>query len=141
MSQFSRLPPRGARSYASLDLNFVAALERAEVESRTHVEQMAIDMAKLMGNVFPEAAGETGRVEGLRFLARMRMAAQILLDTIGPREALARTRRSASDTVRGWGAFAVGQAEALTLAKRVELMRPFVNEASTRGRSSTEWTG
>lgn len=124
-----RSAPRGAGSYATVDHDFVAALERAEVESRTHVEQMALDMGALMRTVFPQLSGEVDRLDGLPFLARMRVAAQILLGTLGPEEVVRQTIRSASDTVRGWGAFAVGQINGLPFDDRMDLVKPFADDS------------
>jgi 3-methyladenine DNA glycosylase AlkC len=101
----------GATSYASVSPAVLALLEAGVAESRTHVEQMAMDMGRLLETVYPHLAAHAHRVRTLRFLDRMRAVAGLLwADTgwAGVDGAICHL----SDTVRGWAAFAVGISDA-----------------------------
>src|SRR6266852_1092371 len=115
---------RGARSYADVDGVFRDLLEKGAVESRTHVEQMSLDMGRLLISVFPSLAKQASLVRQPRFLSRMRSAAIVLWESLGD-EAIETAAQSRSDTVRGWAAFIVGYVPRFTLSERLELIRPF----------------
>ncbi len=120
---------RGARSYAQVDSTFQTLLEAGTVESRTHVEQMSLDMGRLLISAFPSLAEQADRVRRPSFLCRMRSAAEVLWETFG-NDVISLAAQSASDTVRGWGVtFVVGYAPELTLPDRLNLIRPFAADA------------
>jgi 3-methyladenine DNA glycosylase AlkC len=119
---------RGARSYAQVDSEFRTLLETGTVESRTHIEQMSLDMGQLLISTFPSLAEQADRVRRPSFLCRMRSAAEVLLEAFG-NDAISLASQSASDTVRGWGAFVVGHAPGLALPDRLKLIRPLAADA------------
>lgn len=118
----------GARSYAEVDRVFLDMLETGISESRTHVEQMSLDMGRLLASAFPSLAEHTTRVNQPRFLNRMRSAAIVLWEALGD-EAIEIASRSTSDTIRGWAAFVVGYKPELTISQRLSLIRPFANDS------------
>lgn len=87
------------------------------------MEEMALDMGMLMATQFPALAGESPRLEAVRFLDRMRAGAAVLVEHFGA-EAPGVARASPSDTVRGWGAFATALVTQ-DVGPRVELLLPF----------------
>lgn len=119
---------RGARSYATIDMEYIRILEMGTEESRTHIEQMKIDMGSLFSNSFPGLTEDPSSINRHSFLDRMRSAARILWQELGE-DAINIARRSASDTVRGWGAFVIEHCQNLTLEERLILIRPFAEDA------------
>ena len=119
---------RGARSYRDIDHAFIRLLETGSTESRTHVEQMSLDMGHLLASAFPSLATQADFVNGTSFLNRMRSAAKILWEALGD-DAIEVAAQSASDTVRGWGAFVVGYIPDLTFSERLSLVRPFAGDS------------
>lgn len=115
---------KGARSYAEVDLTIIKLLEEGAAESRTHVEQMSIDMGSLLTASFPKLAKQADRVRQAGFLSRMRYAAMILWESFD-QDAIEITAKSKSDIVRGWGAFVVGCMTEVSLQERLDLIRPF----------------
>ena len=87
------------------------------------MEEMALDMGKLMATQFPALAGEAYRLDAVRFLDRMRAGAAVLVQHFGA-AAPELARASPSDTVRGWGAFATSLVTQ-EVEPRVELLVPF----------------
>lgn len=124
MMNDSQKKVRGACSYAQVDSTFRTLLETGTVESRTHVEQMSLDMGRLLVSAFPNLAEHASRVRQPNFLGRMRSAAEVLWEAFG-NDAINLASKSRSDTVRGWAAFVVGHAPGLTLSDRLDLIRPF----------------
>jgi 3-methyladenine DNA glycosylase AlkC len=115
---------RGARSYAEVDRSVIELLEEGAIESRTHVEQMSIDMGRLLVASFPALAKQADRVRQAGFLTRMRYAAMVLGESFDE-DAIKMAAKSKSDTVRGWGAFVVGCMTEAGLQERLDLIRPF----------------
>jgi 3-methyladenine DNA glycosylase AlkC len=91
------------------------------------MEQIAMDMGALLGWAFPHLAGDAQalRVGGL--VQRMRTGGAILHAAYGDR-AWELAVASSSDTVRGWGAMAVASAPRVSLARRLDLIRPFADD-------------
>jgi 3-methyladenine DNA glycosylase AlkC len=91
------------------------------------MEQIAMDMGALWEHTFPEAAqsAENFRFGGL--VTKMRVGGQALNATFGDR-APSIGFESESDTVRGWGAMAVGARPGLRLETRIRLLRPFADD-------------
>ena len=88
------------------------------------MEQIALDMGALLAHEYPELADQAPSLRGVGLVTRMRRGGEVLLAQFGHR-AWSVSSRSASDTVRGWGAMAIGSAPELPLADRVGLLRPF----------------
>lgn len=91
--------------------------------SVNHMEEMALDMGKLMETQFPALAGEASRLGAVRFLDRMRAGAAVLVEHFGT-AAPELARASSSDTVRGWGAFATALVT-YDVGPRIQLLLPF----------------
>lgn len=93
-------------------------------------EGLAVDHAALMATAVPDVppddvahffAGKPSITE------RMRIGGTILLEQVGlPRYGAIITHPS--DTVRGWGAYMVGLAPGLSLAERLDLIRPLADD-------------
>jgi 3-methyladenine DNA glycosylase AlkC len=117
---------RGARHPSLVPPNVLRELE-AGGESANHMEQIALDMGALLCHAFPELTGHADRLRGSGLVARMRIGGSILWESLGiggVRAALS----SSSDTVRGWGAMAVGQEAGLPLVEALRSIRPFAND-------------
>lgn len=91
--------------------------------SVNHMEQIALDMGALLSWWDPRLAVHADRLRVDSFLGRMRNGGQVLFDAYGTRaDALAHA--SASDTVRGWGAFSL-VLRTQELQERLSLVHPF----------------
>jgi len=103
-----------------------AALAAGE-PSVNHMEQIALDMSSLLRSVFPELRASAPRLCRGGLVSRMRTGGKVLFEAYGP-GAWGIAAQCASDTVRGWGAMAIGAAEELSLAGRLALIRPFADD-------------
>lgn len=103
------------------------ALSEGRIESKDLAETLAVDFALLMRSAFPDLPRRaTALVEGMAragITRRMALAASVLLDELGP-DAIEAAARHGSDTVRGWAAYGIGQAEGPSLAERFARIRP-----------------
>lgn len=118
---------RGARSYATVDPERIRLLETGETCSGTHVEQMALDMGRLLASWDPTLGAHSGVLRGIGFLDRLRAGGRVLLEAGG--DTLQRAAVSPSDTVRGWAAFAIGLEPSLALPGRLDRIQPFARDA------------
>ncbi len=135
---------RGAATRAAIPANVLRELHAGTHETRSLVEWLALDLAKLAANALPTALGEGAaqRVAeaahasaGLKhgIAERTRVTGAALAAELGAgRE---RARRVAalsahpSDTVRGWCAFAVAGGDGIGLEERLARVRPFASDA------------
>jgi 3-methyladenine DNA glycosylase AlkC len=92
------------------------------------MEQIAIDMGALLETAFPSLANEADRLRSGGLVTKMRAGGQLLFEALG-QEAWVVARNSESDSVRGWGAMAIGWSPDLDLGDRLRLMRPFADDA------------
>lgn len=120
-------PPRtGARSPRLVPNEIRVALEGG-APSVNHMEQMAIDMGVLLANAFPELAQHSERLCRGGLVVKMRAGGEVLFETLG--EAAWKTaRKHRSDSVRGWGAMAIGACPGFALDERLDLVRPFADD-------------
>lgn len=95
---------RGARSPDLVPEDVLSALA-AGAPSVNHMEQMALDMGALLETAFPELSGQAERLRVTSFLSRLRAGGDVLRERWGE-DAAAVAADHASDTVRGWAAFA-----------------------------------
>ncbi|QDU40030.1 Putative molybdenum carrier [Maioricimonas rarisocia] len=124
---------RGARSLSDVTSELLDGLQRGELETRTLSEGLAIDFAVLLQHAAPEV---TLTDEELATLAkphgitrRMEAAGQLLLRHVGmDRASIERFSGHPSDTVRGWAAYMVGGMPDLSLARRLQLVRPLADD-------------
>jgi len=117
---------RGARSPTLVPAEVRAALASG-APSVNHMEQIAMDMSVLLGCTFPELATQAPRLAPGGLVTRMRTGGAILFERFGPR-AWTLASVSGSDTVRGWGAMAIGAAPGIALVERLTLMRPYADD-------------
>lgn len=118
------LPRRGARSPKLVPPNILLALNGGAA-SVNHMEQMAIDMAILFASTFPDAEPSLSVKRGLsssKFITRLRAGGEGVLELPG---AIERAAAHQSDTVRGWGAFAVAELSAWLSADLIAALKPF----------------
>jgi 3-methyladenine DNA glycosylase AlkC len=104
-----------------------ALLESADGETANFMEQMAIDMVRLLRNAFPDLPSRAVEFREVGLVGRMRAGALHLLDAYGL-DAVHIASASPSDTVRGWGALAVGLVEGISLPERFALARRFAED-------------
>jgi 3-methyladenine DNA glycosylase AlkC len=114
---------RGARSPALVPAEVRAALA-AGAPSVNHMEQIALDMGALLTRAFPALVGHADTLRAGGLVTRMRTGGEVLLANLGE-ASWQIAGASKSDTVRGWGAMAVGAEPGLPLARRLRLIRPF----------------
>jgi 3-methyladenine DNA glycosylase AlkC len=126
---------RGARSKAEIDQAFLDLLEAGTAQSRTHVEQMSMQMSKLLRLAFPEVSFEQETLDNIPFIARLRRIGALLHETYG---STLRERQYCwvSDTVRGWTAMAVAADVRLGMDELLCALRPF---ATDRHFAVREW--
>jgi 3-methyladenine DNA glycosylase AlkC len=118
---------RGARRPALVPSDVLAALESGQ-ESANHMEQIAMDMGNLLASQFPPLIRRANELRDIGLVARMRTGGRILYEELGL--SAARTGVAwTSDTARGWAAMAIGYASGLPFEKRLELLRPFADDA------------
>lgn len=103
------------------------ALENGD-ESANHMEQIAMDMGALLGWAFPQLAESAALLRSGGLVSRMRAGGRLIHEAFGA-DAWTLAIQSTSDTVRGWGAMAIGQPSGLSLEQRLELIRPFADDA------------
>lgn len=96
---------RGARRLRDVDAPIRGLLE-AGAESRTHIEQMAIDFGTLAETVLPANAACDPRLRNGGFITRMKIGGELAWACHGDRLFDLATQWT-SDTCRGWAAFAV----------------------------------
>jgi 3-methyladenine DNA glycosylase AlkC len=117
---------RGARHPSLVSLSVLRDLHAGE-PSANHMEQIAMDMGALWLFTFPNvpAIADGLRTGGL--VTKLRSGGLALHETFGDR-APSIALRSTSDTVRGWGAMAVGASPHLALKDRIRRIRPFADD-------------
>ena len=118
---------RGAHSLATVDRSVLEQMELGLIESRTHVEQMAMNMQRLLESAFPRLAGFGSDLGSLTFLARMRRVGSILWNESGF-EGIDQAATHRSDTVRGWAGFAIAAAR-VPLPEQLAQVRCLADDA------------
>lgn len=117
---------RGARAPNLVTPDIRRALEAGE-PSVNHMEQIAIDMGCLLANTFSEFGQQADRLRTGGLVCKMRVGGEILWEGLGE-EAWSVTAQHQSDSVRGWGAMAVGACPARSLVERLALVEPFADD-------------
>jgi 3-methyladenine DNA glycosylase AlkC len=113
----------GARRPNDVPAEVLRELENG-AESANHMEQIALDMGTLLALQFPPLAHQAPALRGIGLVHRMRRGGELLLNAYGI-DVVIGALASSSDTVRGWGAMAVGASRELSLDERLDLIRPF----------------
>jgi len=124
----------GARRLADVTADTLDRLQRGEQETRTLAEGLAIDFRTLLQHVAPElslsADEEATLAKPHGITRRMESAGQLLLRHIGDGQtAIDRFARHPSDTVRGWAAYMVGGLSNVSLARRLQQIRPLADDS------------
>lgn len=115
-----KLHRKGARSVASIDPAIRSALEAGEIETANLTEGLAIRMDQLMAAVASDVPRDAID-PSVGVVQRMAQAGAALRRS-GLTSSLA---HHASDTVRGWAAFAIGQDDDLLAMNRLDAIKPF----------------
>ncbi len=113
---------KGARTVATIDPKILKQLEAGVIETANLTEGLGINMNKLMLAVAPLIAKNSIDLE-LGVVQRMAQAGAVL------RASQIDLTQHASDTVRGWAAFAIGQDERISPIKRLEAIRVFASDS------------
>lgn len=122
---------KGAVRRSAITADVLKELNQGRRETRTLSESLAIDFRTLLQHTglqgtFPNAA--TALAESVPFMQRTRRVGAWIAAEFG-RKGVNLLRPHASDTVRGWAAFAVGEFNGVTLPGRMKLIRPFANDS------------
>ncbi len=118
------LPRKGARTVASVDPAVLASLEAGIIETANLTEGLAISMARLMAAVAPRVP--EGAIDpNAGVVARMAQAGAALRG----HGLSAELGCHASDTVRGWVAFAIGQDANRAPMERLNAIKMFAADA------------
>ncbi|MGO9180070.1 MAG: DNA alkylation repair protein [Candidatus Limnocylindrales bacterium] len=117
---------KGARSRAQVHPGFLEALEAGCVESRTHVEQMAITMSRLLAQTFPKLTVGLA-IDDLPFITRLRVIGRLLHEQMG-HELVRSDSCWVSDTVRGWIAMGIAEDEGTNLVGLLTRLSPFARD-------------
>jgi 3-methyladenine DNA glycosylase AlkC len=116
----------GARRPDLVSVEVRALLERG-APSVNHMEQMAFDMGTLFSNVFPDRRAEASRLRKGGLVGKMRTGGEMLFEAYGE-DAWANAASHESDTVRGWGAMAVGACRSLSLSELFTSIEPYADD-------------
>jgi 3-methyladenine DNA glycosylase AlkC len=92
-----------------------------------HMEQMAMDMGALLKSTFPQLSDDADRLRSGGLVYKMRAGGQLLFEALGE-AAWQVTANHRSDTVRGWGAMAIGSAP-LSLCDQLDFIYPFADDS------------
>lgn len=117
----------GARRPDLVPVSIRCDLECSRIETANLMEQIAMSLVALAESAFPEAPPHAALADP-RFLHRMRAGGHVVLSYLGV-ERLNELVEHPSDTVRAWGALAVGLAPCLDLADCFGRVRPFADDA------------
>jgi 3-methyladenine DNA glycosylase AlkC len=124
----AKKPPRkGASNLASVDPKILIALESGTLETANLTEGLAIRMDRLMEAVAPKIPKSSIDMEA-GVVVRMAQAGAALRNASTAKELL-RLQNHASDTVRGWAAFAIGQDENIPPLERLEKIKLFAADS------------
>lgn len=126
MATQSTATRRGARRPDLVPAEVLAQLHRGDTETLNLMEQIAMSLPELARSVFPEAPDVSG-LNDPRLVHRMRAGGALVLDVYGW-DASAMVIGHPSDTVRAWGAMAVGAAKGISLQGRLQRIRPFADD-------------
>ena len=125
-------PRKGARSRAEVTRKLLAALNAGTLETASLPEMLVLDFAALIRASVPDMPkAEVAKLRAAKtvgIVQRMALAGEIVFRHLGL-DGLPQLRGHASDTVRGWAAYAVGHAPGLSLAERLRLIRPLADDA------------
>jgi 3-methyladenine DNA glycosylase AlkC len=113
-------PRKGARNLASVDPEILMALEAGTMESANLTEGLAINMNRLLAAAAPHLPDNLIDLDK-GVVQRMALAGSVLRD----HNLAASLADHASDTVRGWAAFAIGQDDSTAPMERLDAIQSF----------------
>ena len=122
--------PRKTPGSVRVPADIIADLNAGTRQTANLAEALSIDFVALMAVAVPDVPtdGHARLTAGKpSFTQRMRIAGDLVLEHVGL-SGLDSLIDHASDTVRGWAAYLVGQAPGLSLAERFDLIRPLADD-------------
>jgi 3-methyladenine DNA glycosylase AlkC len=129
----------GARNRAEVPSKIIEALNQGIIESTNLVELLVVDFAVLMAAIYPKMSNTMieplASSHGLGITKRMALAGKAILDCFGFDE-FNKLKSHPSDIVRSWACYMLGSHPGLSLAKRLQLIRPLANDPHS---SVREW--
>jgi len=117
----------GAHSKLSIDPNHLDLLNRGVAESRTHIEEMVIDWAQLLGRTYPDLEFDPATLNRTPFIRRFRLVGDLLREHYGP-GLFNGDREWVSDTIRGWHAMAIGGDSRLSTKSKLSALLPYARD-------------
>ena len=87
-----------------------------------------MDMGNLLAAQFPQLSHRASELRTGGLVQRMRAGGRVIHEELGLRATLDATSWR-SDTARGWAAMAVGLTPLASIQERIELIRPFADDA------------
>lgn len=125
------MPRKGALRRADIPAEVLMALQDGSMETATLAEGLAIDFAVLFRAAVPRAGAEAADMlaaaAGEGVSRRMALAGTLLTRYLDF-ESVDALGRHPSDTVRGWVAYAWCARPGLSLAARLDLLRPLADD-------------
>lgn len=122
---------KGASRASDIPPEVLAALSRGEIESATLTEGLAVDQYRLLTSVFPALPApvleQAKAASQLGILKRMMAFGELLWVALGE-VGLRHCCEHVSDTVRGWACFMLGARPDLSLAARLDAIRPLADD-------------
>jgi 3-methyladenine DNA glycosylase AlkC len=97
------------------------------METVNFMELFAIDQKELLCRLVPTSAAPFPAIESPRLSERMKAGGAALLDVFGS-DFLGVSAGHKSDTIRSWGAMAVGLMPVLDISERLEMARTFATD-------------
>ncbi|WP_022850870.1 DNA alkylation repair protein [Limisalsivibrio acetivorans] len=123
---------KGAKTIKEIPADILKKLNSGEIEAVNLPEGLAVNQHILMQNTFPELpAHMLAKVKGIMdegVTKRMKLCGEVLHEAYG-RDIIPELLSHPSDTVRGWGAYAVGAMEDVHVDERLRLIRPFADDS------------
>lgn len=126
MARAAHMTRRGARHPSLVPEEVLRQLERG-AESANHMEQIALDMGALLTHAFPSLSSFADDLRRDGLVTRMRTGGSTLWKWLGE-DGIFVAAGHPSDTVRGWGAMAVGVRPNLSLEERLSFIRVFADD-------------
>ncbi|HYD32516.1 MAG TPA: DNA alkylation repair protein [Azospirillaceae bacterium] len=123
-------PRKGASRPADVPAEVLARLNAGTLETATLAEGLAMDFRTLLRAIEPQVSEDelAPLAPTVGISRRMGLAADRLLNRRGP-DGFAALAVHPSDTVRGWAAYVLARLPGLTLAERLEQLRPLADDS------------
>lgn len=130
----------GARTVAGVPAPVLKRLNAGEIETASLAEMLAMDLGTLLRAVLPDATKEeAARLRDGGIVARLRSGGAVLFERHG-RRGLGALARHRSDMVRSMACFMITADAGLSLAQRLERMRPLADDPHS-GVREWAWVG